>query len=184
MTLHLPQLTFPPPPPELVAEVALDECLDEETERVSGRPHTHEDQGDGKDLLAGIEPVDLTEAYGGHGDDGLEDGIDQPVAEGQVAHGAPDQHCQKTDKARAQPPRSQSRPLPSAPPGRHGEGHGPIVTPRRGSAGDGSSPVRGWISGQGCHGRQRRNNLRPRQDSNLRTRLRRPMLYPLSYEGV
>lgn len=24
----------------------------------------------------------------------------------------------------------------------------------------------------------------PRQDSNLRTRLRRPMLYPLSYEGV
>ena len=24
---------------------------------------------------------------------------------------------------------------------------------------------------------------RPRQDSNLRTRLRRPMLYPLSYEG-
>ena len=23
----------------------------------------------------------------------------------------------------------------------------------------------------------------PRQDSNLRTRLRRPMLYPLSYEG-
>jgi hypothetical protein len=25
---------------------------------------------------------------------------------------------------------------------------------------------------------------RPRQDSNLRTRLRRPMLYPLSYEGV
>ena len=27
-------------------------------------------------------------------------------------------------------------------------------------------------------------NLRPRQDSNLRTRLRRPMLYPLSYEGI
>ena len=26
--------------------------------------------------------------------------------------------------------------------------------------------------------------LRPRQDSNLRTRLRRPMLYPLSYEGM
>ena len=26
-------------------------------------------------------------------------------------------------------------------------------------------------------------NARPRQDSNLRTRLRRPMLYPLSYEG-
>ena len=25
---------------------------------------------------------------------------------------------------------------------------------------------------------------RPRQDSNLRTRLRRPMLYPLSYEGM
>jgi hypothetical protein len=25
---------------------------------------------------------------------------------------------------------------------------------------------------------------RPRQDSNLRTRLRRPMLYPLSYRGV
>jgi hypothetical protein len=25
---------------------------------------------------------------------------------------------------------------------------------------------------------------RPRQDSNLRTRLRRPMLYPLSYEGL
>ena len=25
--------------------------------------------------------------------------------------------------------------------------------------------------------------VRPRQDSNLRTRLRRPMLYPLSYEG-
>ncbi len=25
--------------------------------------------------------------------------------------------------------------------------------------------------------------LCPRQDSNLRTRLRRPMLYPLSYEG-
>ncbi len=25
--------------------------------------------------------------------------------------------------------------------------------------------------------------MRPRQDSNLRTRLRRPMLYPLSYEG-
>ncbi len=24
---------------------------------------------------------------------------------------------------------------------------------------------------------------RPRQDSNLRSRLRRPMLYPLSYEG-
>ena len=24
---------------------------------------------------------------------------------------------------------------------------------------------------------------RPRQDSNLRTRLRRPLLYPLSYEG-
>ena len=24
---------------------------------------------------------------------------------------------------------------------------------------------------------------RPRQDSNLRTRLRRPVLYPLSYEG-
>ena len=30
-----------------------------------------------------------------------------------------------------------------------------------------------------AHGRDRR----PRQDSNLRTRLRRPMLYPLSYEG-
>ena len=30
-----------------------------------------------------------------------------------------------------------------------------------------------------------RNALqRPRQDSNLRTRLRRAMLYPLSYEGV
>src|SRR5712692_12081417 len=27
------------------------------------------------------------------------------------------------------------------------------------------------------------NTKRPRQDSNLRTRLRRPMLYPLSYEG-
>src|ERR1700743_3409857 len=25
---------------------------------------------------------------------------------------------------------------------------------------------------------------RPRQDSNLRTRLRRPVLYPLSYEGL
>ena len=25
--------------------------------------------------------------------------------------------------------------------------------------------------------------VRPRQDSNLRTRLRRPVLYPLSYEG-
>ncbi len=25
--------------------------------------------------------------------------------------------------------------------------------------------------------------LRPREDSNLRTRLRRPVLYPLSYEG-
>ena len=30
---------------------------------------------------------------------------------------------------------------------------------------------------------QSRNQGRPRQDSNLRTRLRRPMLYPLSYEG-
>ena len=28
-----------------------------------------------------------------------------------------------------------------------------------------------------------RSGLRPRQDSNLRTRLRRPVLYPLSYEG-
>ncbi len=28
-----------------------------------------------------------------------------------------------------------------------------------------------------------RDVQRPRQDSNLRTRLRRPMLYPLSYEG-
>jgi hypothetical protein len=28
-----------------------------------------------------------------------------------------------------------------------------------------------------------RHHRRPRQDSNLRTRLRRPMLYPLSYEG-
>ena len=28
-----------------------------------------------------------------------------------------------------------------------------------------------------------KNRLCPRQDSNLRTRLRRPMLYPLSYEG-
>ena len=27
-------------------------------------------------------------------------------------------------------------------------------------------------------------SLRPRQDSNLRTRLRRPVLYPLSYEGI
>ncbi len=27
-------------------------------------------------------------------------------------------------------------------------------------------------------------DLRPRQDSNLRTRLRRPALYPLSYEGL
>ena len=27
------------------------------------------------------------------------------------------------------------------------------------------------------------NFWRPRQDSNLRSRLRRPMLYPLSYEG-
>ena len=27
------------------------------------------------------------------------------------------------------------------------------------------------------------DKVRPRQDSNLRTRLRRPMLYPLSYEG-
>ena len=27
------------------------------------------------------------------------------------------------------------------------------------------------------------SHRRPRQDSNLRTRLRRPMLYPLSYEG-
>ena len=27
------------------------------------------------------------------------------------------------------------------------------------------------------------NEWRPREDSNLRTRLRRPMLYPLSYEG-
>jgi hypothetical protein len=27
-------------------------------------------------------------------------------------------------------------------------------------------------------------SLHPRQDSNLRTRLRRPMLYPLSYEGL
>ena len=32
----------------------------------------------------------------------------------------------------------------------------------------GSAPKRDW---------------RPRQDSNLRTRLRRPLLYPLSYEG-
>ena len=28
-----------------------------------------------------------------------------------------------------------------------------------------------------------RCDVRPRQDSNLRTRLRRAMLYPLSYEG-
>jgi hypothetical protein len=28
-----------------------------------------------------------------------------------------------------------------------------------------------------------REILRPRQDSNLRHRLRRPVLYPLSYEG-
>jgi hypothetical protein len=27
------------------------------------------------------------------------------------------------------------------------------------------------------------NTLRPRQDSNLRARLRRPLLYPLSYGG-
>lgn len=36
----------------------------------------------------------------------------------------------------------------------------------------------------GCQGGLVRNRVkRPRQDSNLRTRLRRPMLYPLSYEG-
>ena len=29
----------------------------------------------------------------------------------------------------------------------------------------------------------RRIKERPQQDSNLRTRLRRPVLYPLSYEG-
>lgn len=28
-----------------------------------------------------------------------------------------------------------------------------------------------------------RHDVRPRQDSNLRHRLRRPVLYPLSYEG-
>ena len=30
---------------------------------------------------------------------------------------------------------------------------------------------------------QGQSDSRPRQDSNLRTRLRRPVLYPLSYEG-
>ena len=33
------------------------------------------------------------------------------------------------------------------------------------------------------HTRSHTAERRPRQDSNLRTRLRRPMLYPLSYEG-
>ncbi len=35
----------------------------------------------------------------------------------------------------------------------------------------------------GCPGCLATSHERPRQDSNLRTRLRRPMLYPLSYEG-
>ena len=35
----------------------------------------------------------------------------------------------------------------------------------------------------GAQGRLFPSVVRPRQDSNLRTRLRRPMLYPLSYEG-
>ena len=38
--------------------------------------------------------------------------------------------------------------------------------------------------GHELEGWRRRSNLwRPRQDSNLRHRLRRPVLYPLSYEG-
>ncbi len=37
---------------------------------------------------------------------------------------------------------------------------------------------------EGFGGPADRPTERPRQDSNLRTRLRRPMLYPLSYEGM
>src|SRR5581483_773189 len=50
--------------------------------------------------------------------------------------------------------------LPGPGPGAHGR----PVRSRRGP----SAPDRNWC---------------PRQDSNLRTRLRRPVLYPLSYEG-
>jgi hypothetical protein len=39
-------------------------------------------------------------------------------------------------------------------------------------------------AGPGTEEKLLRSGLRPRQDSNLRTRLRRAALYPLSYEGL
>jgi hypothetical protein len=39
------------------------------------------------------------------------------------------------------------------------------------------------LSDQDISAGQTSSPLRPRQDSNLRTRFRKPMLYPLSYEG-
>jgi hypothetical protein len=54
------------------------------------------------------------------------------------------------------------------------------------SAGDAADPPSGGLAKNGPTGAQGHpfpSAVRPRQDSNLRTRLRRPMLYPLSYEG-
>ncbi len=58
-------------------------------------------------------------------------------------------------------------------------GHEPGGGPQ---AGGGAGRSHAWTLGGGAPGRQG-GEVCPRQDSNLRTRLRRPMLYPLSYGG-
>ena len=58
-----------------------------------------------------------------------------------------------------------------------------LVPVRRGDQRPGSIAVSGAVGEPSLTCSADVSRERPRQDSNLRTRLRRPMLYPLSYEG-
>jgi hypothetical protein len=65
---------------------------------------------------------------------------------------------------------------------RMGHGHRPAVTFNDGRWRNGYPRPRGITAGQNAFPKV--TGWRPQQDSNLRTRLRRPLLYPLSYGGL
>jgi hypothetical protein len=114
VVVHLLYLMTHSPPPEFVGEIPFDEGLDQNAERVRGSADTGEDEGDGEQLLAVVEMTDLAEAHGGDGDDGLEDCVDEPVAEGHVAHRAGHEDDEQADQAR---PKLPGRPGPAGVPG-------------------------------------------------------------------
>ena len=96
-------LLFHSAPPKVAAEIALDKELNQDAEGVGGGAHAEQHQDDGEPLLALGEAVGGAEADRRHRRYGLEQGVQDPVAKGDVTDRAGGHHEDHRPEAGGQP---------------------------------------------------------------------------------